>query len=124
MLIPAPLLIFICRFQAMYFMVTGLWGIIHIESFMAVTGPKTDVWLVKTVSVLIIPIGVSLWVAAQKKRIGSETLLLAVGTALGLTIIDVYYSLNGRIRDVYLLDAVVEVIIIIMWFLGWEKSRK
>jgi hypothetical protein len=41
--------------QAIYYLLTALWGLFHIESFMAVTGPKTDVWLVKTVSVLIIP---------------------------------------------------------------------
>lgn len=124
MISPSSVLRIICRLQAIYFIITGLWGILHIESFMAVTGPKFDIWLVKTVSALIIPIGISLLVAAQKKSIGNEILILAVGSALGLTIIDVYYVFIDRISSVYLLDAVLEVIIILLWIIGWVKSRK
>lgn len=120
---PSPILLKICRIQSIYFILTGLWGILHIESFIAVTGPKFDVWLVKTVSVLIIPIGISLLVAAQKKIIGSEIFILAVGSALGLTIIDIYYVLIDRISSIYLLDAAVEIIIIFLWIIGWGKSR-
>jgi len=35
--------------QGLYWLVTGLWGLIDVHSFMKVTGPKTDIWLVKTV---------------------------------------------------------------------------
>ena len=39
--------------QAGYFVVTGVWPIVHMRSFLAVTGPKTDLWLVKTIGVLV-----------------------------------------------------------------------
>jgi hypothetical protein len=32
---------------------TGLWPLVSIGTFQQVTGPKTDLWLVKTVGVLI-----------------------------------------------------------------------
>jgi len=39
--------------QAVYYFVTGLWPLIHLKSFFEVTGPRTDVWLVQMVDVLI-----------------------------------------------------------------------
>jgi hypothetical protein len=35
-------------------------GLLDIDSFMTVTGPKTDVWLVQTVSVVLLAIGLTL----------------------------------------------------------------
>lgn len=34
--------------HAAYFVLTGLWPILNIRSFLRVTGPKSDLWLVKT----------------------------------------------------------------------------
>jgi hypothetical protein len=30
--------------QGVYFLLTGVWPIVHLPSFLAVTGPKTDLW--------------------------------------------------------------------------------
>ena len=35
------------------YLATGLWPLFNIESFQQVTGPKTDLWLVRTVGVLV-----------------------------------------------------------------------
>lgn len=43
--------------QGLYLLFTALWALIDIDSFMRLTGPKTDIWLVKTVSVLLLAIG-------------------------------------------------------------------
>ena len=45
--------------QAGYYLLTALWPLFHMDSFLKVTGPKTDLWLVKTVSVLLVAIGLS-----------------------------------------------------------------
>jgi hypothetical protein len=37
----------IALFQGSYYLITGLWAILDIKSFMTITGPKCDVWLVK-----------------------------------------------------------------------------
>ena len=39
--------------QAIYYIATGVWSLVGIRSFQAVTGPKIDTWLVKTVGVLV-----------------------------------------------------------------------
>jgi hypothetical protein len=52
-----PLMKAVARVQALYFIPFSLWGLLHIRSFMWVTGKKEDVWLVKTVCLLLIIIG-------------------------------------------------------------------
>lgn len=46
--------------QGVYTALTTLWGLVDIDSFMAVTAPKTDVWLVKTVSAVLLALGLTL----------------------------------------------------------------
>jgi hypothetical protein len=42
------------------------------RSFLAVTGPKTDLWLVKSVGILIAVIGAALVVAGMNERVTLE----------------------------------------------------
>ena len=109
--------------QGLYFAATGLWPIVSITTFQMVTGPKTDLWLVKTVGVLVIAIGAVLIVAALRRRITPEILLLAVTSALGLAAIDVIYVSRGRISPVYLLDAAAELILVALWAFAWWRER-
>lgn len=95
--------------QGLYYLATGLWPLASIRSFQRVTGPKTDLWLVKTVGALIAVEGGALTVAARRHRFTPEMALLAIGSALGLAAVDVAYALRGRISPIYLLDAVAEL---------------
>src|SRR4051812_42882449 len=63
--------------QGLYFLVTGIWPLLSIRTFILATGPKTDHlitgreedhWLIMTVSVLIVAIAVTLLVAAWRRR--------------------------------------------------------
>ena len=91
--------------QGAYYAATGLWPLLHMRSFEAVTGPKREDWLVKTVGVLVTAIAGTLLVAA----------LLAVSSAVGLGAIDVLYAARGRIARIYLADAVVEAALLALW---------
>ena len=95
--------------QGAYFFVTGVWPLLHMRSFEAVTGPKVDRWLVKTVGLCIACIGGTLLAAARHDRVTPEVRGLAESSALALTGIDVYYSATGRISPIYLADAVTEI---------------
>lgn len=107
--------------QGAYFLVTGVWPLLHIESFITVSGPKTDLWLVKTVGSLITVIAIVILTASFKKNISSEIMLLGIGSALTLAFIDVYYALNDTVSKAYLWDALAESIIIIFWVIAWRK---
>jgi hypothetical protein len=78
-------------------------------SFLAVTGPKDDLWLVRTVGLLIAIAGASMLTAARGPEPAAPTLVLAVGCALGLAAVDVRYTASGTIPPIYLADAVVEM---------------
>lgn len=97
-------------FQSCYYLLTGLWPLVHLPSFEAITGPKTDDWLVHMVGLLAIAIGATLGVAAARGYIRTpEIMMLAAGGALAFAGIDLWYGLAGQIRPVYLADAVLEL---------------
>lgn len=110
--------------QGAYFFVAGVWPLLSINTFQAVTGPKTDLWLVKTVGLLIAVIGVTLALAGLRGRISAETITLAAGSAGALAAIDVLYVLAGRIAPIYLADAVVEAGFIGSWIVSRWRSRR
>lgn len=100
--------------QGAYYVGTGVWPVVHLESFEAVTGPKVDRWLVKTFGTLIAATGAALVVGARERP--SRTLVaLGAGSALALALADTIYVLKGRISPVYLLDALVEVGLAVAW---------
>jgi hypothetical protein len=105
--------------QGVYFLATGVWPLVSMRTFEAVTGPKVDRWLVKTVGVLVAVIGASLLADARRPSRGST--MLGVGSAVALGGVDVVYSLRARISRIYLLDAVVEIVLVALWALGGRR---
>lgn len=103
--------------QGLYTLITALWGLLHIESFIVVTGPKTDIWLVKTVSVLLVAIAVTLLSFLKIKSHPFPVILLGGLTGIAMAGIDIYYYLADVIRWVYLLDAAAELIFVFAWAL-------
>ena len=108
--------------QGSYYIITGLWPILHMRSFLAVTGPKVDLWLVETVGILVLIIGIGLLTAARRNQITFPLSIIASGSAFGLICIDVIYVWKGVISPVYLLDAVLEVILLMAWMLYIQQS--
>ena len=95
--------------QGLYFVTTGVWPLFHMKSFEAVTGPKNDRWLVKTVGLCVACIGGALLCAATRNRVTPEIRTLAISSALSLAGIDIWYSAKGRISKIYLSDGIVEL---------------
>jgi ABC-type cobalamin transport system permease subunit len=101
--------------QSLYFLATGLWPLIHLKSFLVVTGPKDDIWLVETVGVLVTAIGACLAIAALRGSATPEVLVLAIGSAAGLALIDLIYTTRGRIAKTYLIDVAIEAALLVAW---------
>lgn len=109
--------------QALYYTITGLWPLIDIGSFMQITGPKTDIWLVKMVGLLSTVIGLTLLLHYfNKKKPVPEAGVLGVGGALSFAFIDVYYALTDVISNVYMADAAVQVVFVLMWIMMIAKN--
>ena len=90
--------------HGLYYVLTGLWPIISMRSFEAVTGPKRDGWLVRMVGLLAVVIGLA--VLRGRER---PDPILAVGAPLAFAAIDGTYVARGRISRVYLADAAAEL---------------
>jgi hypothetical protein len=108
--------------QGVFYLATGVWALVDLDSFMAVTGPKVEHWLVKTVGALVAVIGLVFLAAARSRRVTQEIVLLGVGCALSLAAIDLFYVSVGRISPIYLLDAAAEVGIAVAWALARHRG--
>lgn len=97
----------VTRVQGAYYVVTGLWSLLHYRSFEAVSGRKRDQWLVRTVGMLAVAIGVGLTRHADS-RSGRD---FADGSAVAFAFADLLAVRAGQ-RRVYLADAVVECLLI------------
>lgn len=107
--------------QAIYYLVSGVWPLVEIRSFQALTGPKVDLWLVKTVGVLVAVVGAALGAAGARGRITPEMAMVAMGTGAGLAAIDTVYVTRRRISPVYLLDAAGELLLLAGWFFALRR---
>ncbi len=101
--------------QGLYYLITGLWPLFSIGTFQRVTGPKMDLWLVKTVGALTSVIGVVLISAGWRRQVTPEVGLLAIRSATGYAAIDTTYAARRRISLVYLADAIAEACLILVW---------
>jgi hypothetical protein len=113
----------LCWAQGVYFAITGLWPLVSLRTFEAVTGPKVDAWLVKTVGVLVTVVGAVLILSGIRGEVPVETAALAVGSALALAGIDIWYVARRVIPRIYLLDAVAELVLVGLWAVAWLMRR-
>lgn len=109
--------------QASYILVTALWSLVDIASFMDVTGGKTDVWLVKTVGALLVPVAACLYSHLFLETDRRPALILGSLTAVAFASIDFYYALTDVISDIYMADGILEIIFLAAW-VGVASARK
>ena len=123
----------LCWCQGSYYFITGVWPLISVRTFKMVTGEKTDNlptgleadhWLLMTVSLLIVSISVTLLLAAFRRTRSVEIALLALVSACSLTAIDVIYVTRGVILPIYLLDAALEVPLILGWCVALAMAAR
>jgi len=111
------------RLTGGFYFLTGIWPVVHIHSFMEVTGPKTDIWLVKTVGLLITALSIGLLRSSFRNVVQPDLVLVVLGFAGFLTAVDIYYNITDVIAPVYLTDAVAEILLILAWLWWWEFHR-
>ncbi len=110
--------------QGVFYLVTGIWPLVSMRTFEALTGPKKEPWLVKTAGLLIAVVGGTLVTSARRGRIPPEVAMLGSGSAASLALIDLVYALRGRISKVYLLDAAAELGLVVAWSALGKKGAR
>jgi heme O synthase-like polyprenyltransferase len=110
--------------QSGYFLLTGIWPLLHFESFELVTGPKTDDWLVIAVAALVVAVGATLLVAAVRRVHPIEVVVVAVGSALALGAVDLVFVPRGVIPPIYLVDAALEGAFVLGWAIALYREER
>jgi hypothetical protein len=106
----------VARAQAAFYLVTGIWPLVHRRSFERVTGPKVDFWLVETVGITVASIGLGLAHALRRGRpVPPELRTVAIAAAVGLAAVDTVYVARRRVSPVYLADAAAELALVFGW---------
>lgn len=109
--------------QALYYLAGGAWPVLWYRSFEWVTGRKREPWLVKSMGLTLLVIGVAL--QADPEGRSAVTRRLGVGSALVIGAVDVWYAaIRRRIRVTYLLDAVVEGLFLVAWRRHWRAAAQ
>jgi hypothetical protein len=121
---PTDLAVRLARFQAAYYVPTGVLPLVSIRLFEAVTGPKVDRWLVKTVGALVATTGLALEFAGRRRQIAPELAVVAAGNAAALAAVDIVYVAKRRISPIYLLDAVAEIALVGGWAWLWRTRGR
>lgn len=101
--------------QTLYYTITAVWPLLHIHSFVWVTGGKTDIWLVKTVSVLLLPYCFLLLYLTVNQKRNFIIVISVMICCLGLAVVEAYYYFRGVIKWVYLADAVIQLAFLGYW---------
>jgi hypothetical protein len=114
--------IYIAVGQGSYFVTTGLWPVVHLRSFVAVTGPKTDYWLVQAFGVLVAAVGAVLLVRGVQARVDATTRQFGLATSLALAAIDVWFVSTGAISAIYLADGALELLLAVAWL--WARGPR
>jgi hypothetical protein len=97
--------------QAAYYILSGALPLVSRRAFEAITGKKTDFWLVQMVGLLAVSIGSTMALALMEDEDDESLALVGLSTmaAASFAAIDVVHVARRRISPIYLLDAVAEV---------------
>ena len=112
----------IAGFHAAYLVGTGLWPLLHRRSFEAVSGRKTDFWLVRTVGGLAVACGAALGLSVVRGRQTPEVRVLAATQALVFLTADLFAAKNQS--SVYLGDVAVQAASLPSWFIPWTNDSQ
>lgn len=109
--------------QGIYYLVTGLWPLVHIDSFMLVTGNVTDIRLIKTVGLLVTVIAITLLFSRFRVNDYSIIFTLGILCTLVFSAVDLYYTFAGELSKIYIIDAVVQIALFFMWISAAFKKQ-
>jgi 4-amino-4-deoxy-L-arabinose transferase-like glycosyltransferase len=106
--------------QGAYYVATGLWPVLHLRSFEAVTGRKRSGWLVRALGGVIAAVGTVLLTSdiAAPRRAAR----LGLGAAVALGLAGMYLAVSRRGSRAYLAEATIEAGFAAVW-LAADRRR-
>lgn len=96
-------------------MMGGLWPLLHLSSFEAVTGAKVDDFLVRSVAGILVWTGGLLLLRPRQREDGVGLPLAALGISLVLGLVALIGSISGTLRWVYFIDGGMHLLFATCW---------
>lgn len=110
--------------HGIYLMITALWALLFLNSFVKITGIKTDIWLVKTIAILLLPYSLLfMWKSTHTPKLPVVN-VVAVMLCMGLTTINAYYYAEGVLGTFYMIDAWIEIFLSVWWLCDIYRKPK
>jgi hypothetical protein len=106
--------------QGIYYVLTGLWPWVSLASYAWLTGESADLWRLQTLGALVVVLSVALCVAGWLHERSWAIVCLAVGSAAAFAFVDVLHAVQGHLSPLSLIDAGVEVGLIVLWVQNWQ----
>jgi len=101
--------------QGLYYLVIGLWPLLSAESFQHVTGPRLDLWMTRTLGLVIATVGVALLVAMRRRSVAPEAAVMAIGVATVLGVTDLINVSLRTVGPIYGLDFIIQAAFVYIW---------
>jgi len=110
--------------QGIYYLLRGLWSLLHLGAVETLTETRHDLWLSQEVGALVLVIGAALCLAAYRRQGSPELMVIALGSALGMGVIELIFILHHRISALYLLDVIIQFSLVAFWVYGWRSKTR
>ena len=110
--------------QGIYYLLRGLWSLLHLGSIEAQTEIHHNLWLSEEVGALVLVIGAALCLAAYRRQGSPEILVVALGSALGMSLVELLFVLHRRISAFYLIDVCIQFALVALWIYGWRARTR
>jgi len=110
--------ILLAKGQGAYYLIGGMWPLLHMQSFEAVTGPKDDSWLVRSVAGILVVVGAILVHDAARGDVAKSVRFLAAGVSAVLAIVALFSSLAGFISWLFFFDGLAHMAFALAWAMG------
>jgi hypothetical protein len=94
------------RLQGWYYLLGGLWPLVHFRSFEAVAGPKPDRFQTEVTSALFVAAGVTLLAGTAEPPLHRPVRVLAAACAIGTAFVD--WRHRHHIRSFFRAEAALE----------------
>jgi len=75
----------------------ALWALTDIASFIWATGPKTDMWILKAVAALLVPVSMTLVLDAHIQTDARPAVVIGLLATIAIFSLDVIYSVLAMI---------------------------
>lgn len=103
--------------QGVYYIVLGLWPVVHAASFQRLTGglDLSDLWQLRTLGLVLAVIGVSLLWAVRRRSVAPEAAIVACGVAAVMAIMNLVNITVKAYPPIYCFDCLIQVGFVYGW---------